>query len=104
MEKDYKQQHSRALSEVKSVVDSRCYALLFHRLGNSAMVEISLNYWLNGDLLQNQFFCISKNCTNFLLTFGSLANCSAFVADFDLKSELNGIAEQGNFGKWEKLS
>lgn len=100
IEKDYKQQHSTALSIVKSAVDSRCYSLLFHRLGNSSIVEISINYWADGgdriSELRNQIFCISKNCSNFLLSFGeSLSNCSAIVADFDLENDLNGNEAQG---------
>lgn len=86
---------------MKSAVDSRCYSLLFHRLGNSSIVEISINYWVDGggdriSELRNQIFCISKNCSNFLQSFSeSLSNCSAIVVDFDLESELNGSEALG---------
>lgn len=101
IENDYKQQYNRAISDVKSALDSRCYSLLFHRLGNSSIVEISINYWLDGSdringISANQILGISKNCTNFLLSFGeSLSNCSAFVVDFDLKNDLTGTEVQG---------
>lgn len=54
------------------------------------MIEISMNSWLAGGSwfgsLDNQMFCITKDCANFILKFGdSLKNCSAFIVDFDLK-------------------
>lgn len=100
IEKDHKQQNSTAKSIVKSVVNNRCYSLLFHRLGNSSIVEISINYWADGgdriSELRNQIFCISKNCSNFLLHQSEiLSNCSAIVADFDLENDLNGNEARG---------
>lgn len=60
------------------------------------MIEISVNYWSDiGNrigALENQIFCISKNCTNFILSFiDSLKNCSAFVVDFDMETDFEGI-------------
>lgn len=55
------------------------------------MVEVSVNYWSHETIgnrigaLENQLFCITKNCTNFIRDFKEdLKNCSAFVVDFDM--------------------
>lgn len=98
--KDYNQQRTKAISTVKQAITNRNYALLFHKLGNSQIVQISVNYWLDGDdrisSLQDQIFCISKNCTNFVLSFQeSLSNCTAFLADFDLQEELGDNIREG---------
>lgn len=89
IEKEYNTQHSGAITGIKSIVNTRNYSLSFHKLGNSEMIEISVNFWSDiGNRigsLENQIFCISKNCTNFVNSFaGSLKRCSAFVVDFDL--------------------
>lgn len=94
IERDFNLEDSRAKSAIKSTVHKRHYAFLFHKLGNSSMVEISMNSWLSGGSwigsLDNQIFCITKDCANFILRFGdSLKNCSAFVVDFDLNFDEN---------------
>lgn len=98
IEKDYNLKHSEAMSAVKSTVHKRNYSLLLHKLGNSSMVEISMNSWMSGGWtgsLDNQIFCISKDCANFIVNFAdSLANCSAFIVDFDL--DLEGTVAQGS--------
>ncbi|XP_055299760.1 uncharacterized protein LOC129567157 [Sitodiplosis mosellana] len=96
IEKDYNLQHSSVLTGIKSIINSRNYSLSFHKLGNSSMVEISVNYWSDiGNrigALENQIFCISKNCTNFIVSFiESLKNCSAFVVDFDMETDFEAI-------------
>lgn len=94
VERDFNVEDSRAKSAIKSTVNKRHYAFLFHKLGNSSMVEISMNSWLSGGSwigsLDNQIFCITKDCVNFILRFGdSLKNCSAFIVDFDLNFDGN---------------
>lgn len=88
------QQNSKAISSVKHAITNRNFSLFFHKLGSSPMVQISVNYWLDGgdriSSLQEQMFCISKNCTNFMRSFGeSLSNCSALLVDFNLKEDLD---------------
>lgn len=101
MEDEYNLQHSRAISSIRAAITNRYYSLLFHRLGNSSFVEVSVNYWLDGgdriSAMENQMFCISKNCRNFLVSFAdSLSNCSAFLVDFDLEAEFEG-STQGKY-------
>lgn len=111
IEADYKQQRTKAISHVKSIIQNRNFSVLFHKLGNSSTVEISVNYWMDDcdriSPLDNRIFCITKNCANTILSFEEcLENCSAFVVDFDLESELSGMEgieyqskrfEQNNF-------
>lgn len=97
IEKYYDSQHSDVLSGIKSIINSRNYSLSFHKLsGNSSMIEISVNYWSDignrMSALENQIFCISKNCTNFIRSFiESLNNCTAFVVDFDMEIDFEEV-------------
>lgn len=100
MDTEFNLQRSQALSDIKAIVNSRNYSLSCHKLGKSSFVEVSVNYWLDGDdrisSLETQIFCISKSCTNFIVSFGDgLKNCSAFVVDFDLESDFDGNVPLG---------
>ncbi|XP_031623545.1 uncharacterized protein LOC116340929 [Contarinia nasturtii] len=89
IEKDYGLQHSCILSGIESILKNQNYSLSFCKL-SSSFTEISINYLSDIETknsLENQIFCISKNCTQFFETFvDDQEKCSAFVVDFDLQS------------------
>lgn len=100
IEKEYSAEHSSVMSAIKSIINNRNYSLSFHKLGNSSIVEISINYWPdvnNPNMpLENLIFCIAKNCTNFILSnIDNLTRCSAFVVDFELGDDFEAIIPEG---------